>query len=193
MTLLVRVAALAAAFVLAGCYPTIVHPIGSTAPSTIDARLVGGWKALPKEKKANPTYLFFLERKAGMEAVMVGAPDQGDDGGWMTFSVSTAKLGANSFMNGRTILDDGKASKDTDYTPVYYRLEGKQMLRLYVLGTDAIEAAINKGEIKGEIKKNSYGDDVRITADAKAVDAFFASHDPKKLFTEELGAYRRLR
>jgi hypothetical protein len=192
MTLLVRVVALAAAVLLAGCYPTSVHPIGSTAPSSIDARLVGGWKALPKDKKSNPTYLFFLQRKEGMEAVMVGAPDAGDDGGWMTFGVTTAKLGANTFMSGRTLLDDGKVSKDPDYTPVFYRIDG-QMLRLYVLDTDAIEAAINKGEIKGDIKKNSYGDDVRITADAKAVDAFFASHDPKKLFTEELGTYRRLR
>ena len=48
----------------------------------------------------------------------------------------------------------------------------------YTLGTNAIEAAITKGEIKGDVHKNSYGDDVTITADAKAVDTFFASHDP---------------
>ena len=195
MTLLVRVAALAAAFVLAGCYPTIVHPIGSSAPSTADARLIGAWQSLPKGKEGknmdNRTFVFFLQRKTGMEAVMVGAPEKGDDGGWMTFGVTTAKLGGNDFMSGRTMLDDGKEGKDPNYTPVYYRIKGN-MLRVYVLGSDAIEAAIKKGEIKGDVHKNSYSDDVNITADTKAVDAFFASHDPKKLFTEELGTYRRL-
>ena len=196
MTMFARfAAAVATVLFLAGCYPTSVHPIGSSAPSAADARLIGAWQALPKGKenknRDNRTYVFFLQRKSGMEAVMVGAPEKGDEGGWMTFSVATAKLGGNDFMSGRTLLDDGKDAKDPNYTPVYYRLEGN-MLHLYVLGADAIEAAITKGEIKGEIKKQSYGDDVSITADAKAVDAFFASHDPKKLFTDELAVYRRL-
>lgn len=194
MTMFARVAALVTAAFLAGCYPTIVQPIGSTAPTATDARLLGGWKAMPKDKKDSPTYVFFLQRKEGLEALMVGAPTAGDDGGWMSFAVTGGKLGGNNFLNGRTLLDDGQPSKDPskDYTPVFYRFDGKNTLHLYVLGTDAIEAAITKGQIKGEVKKNSFGDDVRITADAKAVDAFFASHDPKTLFTDQLGEYHRL-
>lgn len=193
MILFARVAALAAALLLAGCYPTSVHPIGSTVTATADARLLGGWKAVPKDKNDGPTYVFFLQREGGkLEALMVGAPAEGDKGGWLSFAVTSAKLGGHDFLSGRTLLDDGKASKDPNYTPVSYRFEGKDTLTLYVLGTKEIEAAIAKGEIKGEVKKSTYGDDVHITADAKAVDRFFASHDPKTLFTEKLGTYRRL-
>ncbi len=196
MSMFARFAALVTAAFLAGCYPTIVHPIGSTAPMTADARLLGGWKAQPKHKDNGPMYLFFFEREGGkLEALLAGTPTEGDKGGWMTYEVMGGKLGAHDFLNGRALLDDGHPSKDAskEYTPTFYSFDGKDTLHIYTLGTDAIEAAVTKGQIKGEVKKNSFGDDVRITADAKAVDAFFASRDPKVLFTDELGVYHRLR
>ncbi len=195
MTLFARVGALLLAVLLAACYPTTQTPIGSTGPKTPDARLLGVWKSIPKDPKDGPSYLFFLPRKDKLEAIMV-YPAKGDDkGSWMSFAVLTGKAGSNDFLNGRQLLDDGEAPKDAskDYTPVFYRFDKGGTLRLFVLGEKPIEDAIAKGEIKGEVKKNSFGDDVRITADAKMVDAFFAAHDPKTLFTDVLGTYRRMK
>jgi hypothetical protein len=195
MTMFARAGVLFLAALLAACYPTTQTPIGSTGPKTPDVRLLGVWKGTPKDPKDGPNYLFFLPRKDKLEAVMVYPAKDDDKGGWMSFEVRTGKAGSNDFLNGIELLDDGEAPKDTsrDYTPVYYRFDKDGTLRLFVLGEDQIENAISKGEIKGEVKKNSFGDDVRITADAKIVDAFFATHDPKTLFTDPLGVYRRVK
>ncbi|MGQ0742578.1 MAG: hypothetical protein ACT4OG_09870 [Alphaproteobacteria bacterium] len=182
-----------AASVAAACFPTSIHPIGTTAPAAIDARLLGAWKLAPKGKEREPNYIFFIQRDKGeLEALMVGAPES-DDGGWMSFSIKTARLKGKDFLSARILLDDGKPLEEPDYTPVYYRLDGKNTLHLYVLGAKAIGAAIGKGQIKGEVKKLTYGDEVKITAAPKALDAFFASHDPKTLFTDELGTYTRMK
>jgi hypothetical protein len=195
MTMLARAGALIVALLLAACYPTSEHPIGSSGAMMPDARLLGVWKGMPKDPKDGPTYIFFLPRKDKLEAMMIAPPHGDDKGGWMNFAVWTGKAGKHDFLNGQTLLDDGNPPKDAnkDYTPVFYRFDADGTLRLFVLGDAAIEAAIKKGEIKGDIKENSFGDDIRITADAKAVDAFFASHDPKTLFTEVLGVYRRVK
>lgn len=195
MTMFARAGALILAALLAACYPTTQTPIGSTGPTTPDVRLLGVWKGMPKDPKDGPDYLFFLPRKDRLEAIVV-YPAKGDDkGSWMSFAVWCGKAGSNNFLNGQQLLDDGIAPKDAnkDYTPVFYRFDKDGTLRMFVLGEKPIEDAIAKGEIKGEVKKNSFGDDVRITADAKMMDAFFATHDPKTLFTDPLGVYRRVK
>ena len=196
MTVFARLGAFLIAALLAACYPTTQQPIGSSTPQTADARLAGGWKGAPKDPKDGPNYLFFLPRKDNnFEAVMV-YPAHGDDkASWMSFALSTAKVGKNDFINGQVVLDDGQPSKDADknYTPVWYRFDKDGTLRLFMLDEKAMEAAIAKGEIKGDVNKSTFGDDVNITADAKTLDAFFASHDPNTLFTDPLGTYRRIK
>lgn len=192
MSMIVRAGALFLAAFLAACYPTTQVPIGSTGPTAPDARLIGVWKGTPKD---GPNYLFFLPRKDKLEAIMV-YPAKGDDkGSWMSFAARTGKAGNNDFINGRELLDDGEPAKNqnNDYTPLYYRFDKDGTLRLFFLDDNKIEEAITKGELKGEIKKSDIGDDVRITADAKMLDAFFATHDPKTLFTDQLGVYRRVK
>lgn len=196
MIAIVRIAVLLCAVLLAACYPTTREPIGSTGAMTADARLVGGWKAINEEAKDEPTFLFFLRRDADKLECLLVTADKGDKKGeWMSFEALTGKAGAHAFLNGRTLLDDGKkpADANTDWTPVHYRFDADGTLRLFTLDEKAIGAAIKKGEIKGEIKEGSLGDEVRITAEAKAVDAFFAGRDPKTVFKQTLGVYRRLK
>jgi hypothetical protein len=183
-----------AAIAAAACYPTSEHPIGTTVPAAVDARLLGAWKRVPKETGQDSNYLFFLQRDDGaLEALMVGAPET-DDGGWMLFSVKTARLKGKDFLSARVLLDDGKPPEDDQaWTPVYYVLEGADTLRLSALGEKEIAAAIAKGEIDAQVTKLTYSDEIKLTSAGKALDAFFAARDPKALFTEELGTYRQIK
>ena len=196
MNAFVRAGALLFALVLSACYPTTVTPIGSSGPMTPDARLVGMWKGMPKDPKDGPNYITFLPRKDSLEAIIV-TPAHGDDhGGWMTFAAHTGKVGKNSFINARELLDDGQPPSDDtakDYTPVLYVFGKDGTLRMYMLDDKPVEDAIDKGLLKGEYKKSDFGDDIRITASAKELDDFFISHDPKNYFTELLGTYRRVK
>jgi hypothetical protein len=50
-----------------------------------------------------------------------------------------------------------------------------------MLDEDKVKAAIQAGKIAGTIESGDYGD-VTITADAAALDAFFATPEAAKLF-----------
>ncbi|MDE2182909.1 MAG: hypothetical protein KGJ78_07800 [Alphaproteobacteria bacterium] len=180
-----RFAAALLCVLLAGCLPvTSKTPVGTTTGLGADPALFGTWKGHgPESNSTGDVYLHFVQDKNGpFVAVMVGAP-QGVGGGWMAFDVRTSQLANNRYLNAVMTYSDNKPAdgtmKDASF-PLRYTLKGRT-LTLYMLDEDKIKAAIQSGKIAGTVEPGDFGD-VKITADAKELDAFFAAPESAQLF-----------
>jgi hypothetical protein len=133
-----------------------------------------------------------------MVAISVAAPiGDGKDGVAAVTQITTATLGANHFINVTVLWVSGEvtagaagAEKDrmTGSTLTLYGITGEDNLTLYNLDKDKTIDAIKSGAIAGSIRhhgtKDSWMqyDDVQITAEPAALDAFFATPEAAKLF-----------
>jgi hypothetical protein len=184
--------AIAATLLVAGCLPvTSKTPVGTTAGLGADQALYGTWVGHSQdEKEKGVAYFHFLKGKdneaGAISALMVTPGDNDDD--WMSFTVRTAKLGAHNYMNavatggnGAKIGAGEKAEEKGGSIPLLYSFGKHHTLTLYMLDEDKVKAAIQAGKIAGTIESGDYGE-VTITADAAALDAFFATPEAAKLF-----------
>ncbi len=190
MTRIKIVAALAAMLVLAACYPpTTSHPLGTTGGARPDPALSGTWKGINSDGK--PFYLHLLPQSDGtLSAVLVESGPKAED--WNVVTATTATLGANRYMNARMLWTNGKPEGAPPGTvPVLYRFDAKGALTFALMDEDAVKAAIAAGRIKGTVEKGQFGD-AKITADPKALDAFFASPAVTKLFADPLFTVRKV-
>ncbi len=190
--------ALCTSLLAAACLPvTTSVPVGSTAGFKPDPSLTGTWIATSADKNdkdSGAAYFHFLPQADGsMTVVMVPykASDK-DAGDWSVYKVQAATLGANHYLNAQEISNNGQAPEDSlsKTFPLLYRTSGDGRVTLYLVDEDAAKAAIQAGKIKGEIEPGEFGD-VHITADAAALDAFFASPQGLALFTKPLLTMRR--
>ncbi len=193
MRLLRAALAIAVTFLAAGCLPvTSKTPVGTTVGLGADEALLGTWIGRSEDqedkdqKDKGVAYLHFVQSKdAGtISALWVSVAESKGDSGWMSFTVSTAKLGDNRYMNAVQTGEDGKpvdgALKDASF-PLLYSFGKHHRLTLYLLDEDKVKEAIQAGKIAGTIESGNFGD-VKITADAAALDAFMAKPEAAKLF-----------
>lgn len=185
MKRLYAAAAISVALLLAGCLPvTSETPVGTTTGFRNDNALYGTWKGRMEDEKTE-TYFHFLPDKDGsITAVLVSAQGGKEDAGWMTFALRTATLGTNRIMNAVEATDNGKPPEDAmkgANIPLLYTISNGRKLTLYLLDEDKAKDAIKAGKIAGTIEAGNFGD-VKITANAGALDAFMATPEAAKLF-----------
>lgn len=186
--------ALAAAAVLlaVGCLPvTTKAPLGTTTGLGEAPALLGIWKGKDPDDK-NTIYLHFLPAEGGampMLAVTVGK----DHSGLSVFAARETTLGNYHYLNVRIISCDGKPPDKDDTVgniPVLYKI-GDGKLTLYRIGEKVAKDAITKGVIDGTVEPGDYGDAI-ITAAPEKLDAFFASPEGAKLFTEKIATLKKV-
>ena len=180
------------ALVAAACLPVETKaPIGQSAGYHADPALLGVWKGHGEEADDTDGIIVFMkDGEDGMTAILCG-PDGGD--GWEAFAVHTAKLGGRAYMSVREQVKDGKPVDDEDAKheiALAYRI-ARGKLEMSLLDEKATAAAIQAGKIKGEVESGGTGD-VRITADAAAQDAFFATDEGAALFSSKLLTMKKL-
>ena len=180
--------AIAATLLLAGCLPvTSKTPVGTTVGLGADETLIGTWIGHSEdEKDKGVAYFHFLPSKDGatITALMVTIGDGKSDSDWTSFAVSTARLGAHHYMNAVETSEDGKPADDqfkNANIPLLYSFGRHHTLTLYLLDEDKVKEAIQAGKIAGTIEPGNFAD-VKITADAAALDAFMATPEAAKLF-----------
>ncbi|MBV9992830.1 MAG: hypothetical protein JOZ72_16240 [Alphaproteobacteria bacterium] len=190
-----------AALVAAACLPVQTKaPIGQSVGYHPDPALLGVWKGHGedsgnedsgnKEGDKDGIIVFLKDGEDGMTAILCG-PDGG--GEWEAFAVHAAKLGGRTYMSVREQVKDGKPVDDEDAKheiALAYRIANGRLV-MTLLDEKATAAAIHAGKIKGEVESGGTGD-VRITADAAAQDAFFATQEGAALFGAKLLTMRKL-
>jgi hypothetical protein len=145
------------------------------------------------DAKAPSTLYFFPQQGAGTTALLVTPPAGKDAGSWSSFSVTTAQLGANHFINARELIDNGKPAEGklaNTVFPLLYRIGANKSLTLYLLDEKKTAAAITAGKLKGTVEKGDYGD-VAVTEDAASLDALMATKAGAALFGPPLMVMRK--
>ncbi len=177
---------LAASLLASACLPvTSQTPVGSTGQLGADANLAGTWKGTVADDKNVSWFHFLPQTDNTMDVVIVTAPPGDTDGGWAQFKIQTAQLGDNHYIDAVEILDSGKPATDrlaTEHIPLLYRYRDAGTVVLYLIDEQQAANAVRAGKISGTVESGEYGD-VRITADAAELDAFFQSKDSLALFT----------
>ena len=193
--------AIACTLLLAGCLPvTSTTSVGTTAGLGADEALIGTWIGRSEDQPGNDqkdkstVYFHFVPAKPqdtpAIIAVEVGCSNNKCDKEIDLYELRTAKLGDNKFIDVLKFSDINKgvdADNASDNglnggsVPVLYKFGKHHTLTLYLLDEDKVKAAIQAGKIAGTVEPGDYGD-VKITADAAALDAFMATRDAAKLF-----------
>ena len=194
--------ALAATLLLAGCLPvTSKTPVGTTAGLGADQALYGTWIGRSEDqpdkdqkKDKGVLYLHFLPARPQEPPAIIGVwvvtGDAKSNGEVDLYELRAAKLGDNNFIDILKLSDiskgiDANASSNNGLNggsvPVLYKFGKHHTLTLYLLDEDKVKEAIKAGKIAGTVEPGDSGD-VQITADAAALDAFFATPEAAKLF-----------
>jgi hypothetical protein len=191
--------------ILSGCSSIRTdNPVGISGGAQTDATLVGGWRVVEAQPKQIPPggagYLFFLPQKEG-----------GYTGVWMAwntpaaakpdivlFSIVTGRLGTAGIISARIVEMNGKPPSHIEpgYWPMLYRLDGNGRLHLFDAsfeGIKLVENAVKSHRLAGTSEEQSGGKDasgkeiktihVRLTADPKSLDEYFAAN-ASLIFTE---------
>jgi hypothetical protein len=179
---------------LAACYPPVtMRPVGSTAGIRNDAALAGTWRTLPHDDDKGGGYFHFLPRKDGGYLV-IAVPEAGSESEDVLIAMVTSARFAPGFGYLNAVLSDPRGIRLPDNppgtVPVLYRFDAKGTLSLYLPDEKATKAAIRAHRIAGDTGKSDT-DDAKITADAKALDAFFRSPEGQALFTKPFAMMRR--
>lgn len=183
----------AAALFVAACLPvTTKNPVGATVGFKTDAALAGLWKGHGDDDSNNAYFFFTRNADGSMTAVLFTPGKDSDD--WGTFTLHTATLGSNRYMNVREALKNGVPSDEEpakENILMLYALGADGKLTLALLDDKATAEAIKAGKIEGSVDPGSMGD-VHITAEPAAQDAFFATKAGAALFGQKFVVLSRM-
>jgi len=186
------------------------NPIGATAPDALDKRLVGAWKIVEsgKEKNKDIGYMFVVPNKnGGLHAVILSVSGEKADSGEAEFDFVPGRAGDEHFINAFHVFDNGEPLKDEPdgYLPYLYRFDANGRLVVYDHadpGLKLLADAIGNNRLEGTVIVKTTGKDgqgnpvssteVHITAQADALDAFFAENG-KSIFTENMDTFERIK
>lgn len=196
MTRIPTALALALTLLLAACYPPVTrHPVGTTTGIRNDPAIAGSWRTLPSGDDKGGGYFHFLPLKNGGFTV-IAIPNTSDPASdWLLAAVTSARFAPGyGFLN--AWLTDRNRERLPDQppgtVPLLYRFDGKGVLTLYMIDEDAAKTAIRAHRIAGDAGKSGT-DDATITADPRALDAFFRSREGQALFKKPFVILKRER
>ena len=178
-----------AGVLLAGCVPSFVNPLSGVRTAKLDTRLVGTWIPTKTEEKG---YLHILPGENGMSDGIAVSFNDKKGGDWTRYSLFSTQIGKHWFLSVKDQDKSGKepVGKTVPYFIVRYRIVENNRLDLWLMSQDSAEAAIANG-LKGEIKKSTFGRNIRITASSAELMEYVKRVDPTKLFEEPLGTLQR--
>jgi len=96
----------------------------------------------------------------------------------LKYRILLAQNGKDTFMN---FIEK---PEDEFYYPAKFK-KNKNQLIVWRVSSDALEKAISKKKIDGEVTKHKYSNDVLITADKEKLNSFFINNRKQMLFDYE--------
>jgi len=188
------------AFVLffsASCIPEFKNPLPVPKGVKPDQTILGTWEAEGIGEKFQAS--FFPKEPGEMYLVWINieGPEYGppDVSIWWGY---TTILNKDKFLCLRIIKkvnqDSGDEQEEPMFVIAYYRIPNEDILLIYMFSQDAIERMIEKGKLKGEIKKGTYIDKVTVTSSSEELAAAIIKEGVEFFFSEgESMEFQRLK
>lgn len=187
------------AFVLffsASCIPEFKNPLPVPKGVKPDQAILGTWEAEGIGEKFQAS--FFPKESGEMYIVWInieGPEYEPDVSIWWGY---TTILNKDKFLCLRVIKkvnqDSGDEQEEPMFTIAHYRIHNEDILLIYMFSQDAIERMIEKGKLKGEIKKGTYIDKVTVTSSSEELAAAIIKEGVEFFFSEgESMEFQRLK
>lgn len=201
---------MAAALVSSGCaIPVSELPLSDEKTSTLDERLIGYWKYVPKDKDEEvPPAPYLIGRTKDQPNVLQMTWVELDDEKIAKVKQTplyTTIIGDEYFIS--LTMDDVAGEKEAAKAPFLiarYEVSDEGLAHLFLMKPDEIAAAIEGGKLKGVVKRQrrSEGEDpnkpmpyneIRITAEPKEMEAFFKTHVKTCFSSDEPVTFQRVK
>lgn len=173
---------------LAGCLPESKNPLSTPANSTVDHRLEGVYAPRKDNKNDDLSDMHFHYRGIKVNGQARSTPwlevlevTHQKDGSMkaQAYHVLTTHIGGQDYMSFQELgKGDGKAT----YSFARYEFSWNGTLRVWLINSDAVAAAIKARKLHGTVKTHKYSKDITITDSTKRLAAFVKASDPAKLF-----------
>lgn len=188
------------AFVLffsASCIPEFKNPLPVPKGVKPDQTILGTWE---NESRGEKFQVSFFPKESG-EMYLVWINIEGPEYGPPDVSIwwgYTTILNKDKFLCLRVIKkvnqDSGDEQEEPMFTIAYYRIPNEDTLLIYMFSQDAVEHMIEKGKLKGEIKKGKYIDKVTVTSSSEELAAAIIKEGVEFFFSEgEAMGFQRLK
>lgn len=180
---------------LSACIPDSTHPLSDPETAEIDRALVGGWVG---EMEDGLLYFHILGNSDGSyEVIGVSQEpdsDVGIEGGWSVFSAFTSEIKRTKYLNIQTTVDGDDPTEvldeDAPYILMRYDVRRGKELKLWMLSVETASTAIEEG-LAGEVQ-DGWISSARFTASTDELAEFVGKSNPKKLFPELLGTFKKI-
>lgn len=185
--------------VLAACCPlTSVNPLGPVQDAQHDARLAGAWRI---DSPRNELAFVHLAKADGNRMQVLALEHQAEGRmEWAAFTVYVVARAGNHYLNiDLKEVGTEEARKYQGHIVVHYTLPDNDTLVLARMDLEAVVAAIESGNLSGEVTYEAAGNAAntpspagakaecaRITDTADNLSRFLTESDPRKLFVPYL-------
>lgn len=177
----------AASLLLAGCLPESKNPLSTPKTSAIDTRLEGIYvqRREKRDDDLNGWHFHYREMSADGRNTVTPWLDvlnvEHRKGGALksdAYRALTAHIGGQDYMS---FIEVGGVS--ALYRFARYEVSWSGDIRVWLVDTDALAAAVKTGKLHGTVKVSGSTKDVMITDSTDRLAAFVAASDPVKLFS----------
>jgi hypothetical protein len=191
MKTLSRLFIAAACVALTGCIPESVNLIAPASQSFVDKRLDGVWVARNDDNKEVTYYHFQHRRSEGQDKkVRVSnwldvagiAHNRTGTMGLAAYAALPARIGRSTYLSYATEERPDKMDAATHYNFARYEFSLRGRLKIYLADNNAFVEAVRSGQLRGKVKTNKYGSDVKITDSSGHIAAFIEKTGDAKLF-----------
>ncbi|MGE0268441.1 MAG: hypothetical protein AB7S78_08315 [Candidatus Omnitrophota bacterium] len=175
-------------FFLSGCYPTFKHAVVDPEHNKFDERLIGMWEvdeSMRDKEKGEYGFLLFLPCEEGVCITLftIANDEKGDVLHYQGFAAEVNGVGYINYK-------DYGSDDETDYELATYQITEDHQLKLALIDSKKLEAAIADKKISGEMteSKDMFGNasSTVVTADREELIKFLSTSD---IFNEEKGTY----
>ena len=166
-----------------GCIPVSREPLSPALDAKHDKRLTGTWVGHAAGED-DVFWVHFVEAENSMtDIVLVASERKGAD--VMFFKMFPTMTGGSCFMNIKTDEkdrpDSTKVMGGNDYIIARYDISG-DVLKIWLIN-DKIKGAIERGELKGTVEKQTWSDNITMTDTAQNIVNYLQKDEHRDCFS----------
>lgn len=190
--------ALWVALMLSGCVPELDQPLSDPASASPDSRLLGTWIGSTPDGEG-PVWIHFTRSGSSLTDIVLICPEPGKGAEASFYRMHPTAAPGSDFMNVKAytprnalslkVDEEEKYPRPGGYRLAKYHISPEGTLRIWIL-TDAIARHIEEGQLRGQVRKDGFAKEVKITESPEKFIAFLSKTDHEGIFEPFLACRR---